>query len=163
MRAHTLAITATFACAHARSSFWVALVAASVMGLLLSYSSLLCTTYNSPLTTSVTGNAKDVVLTVVGALLFPGFKATTLSVGGLCLSFFGSGLYTAVSVRRLVAGPGGGGGAQAQVAQLPQQQQQQLQPLQLQKVAIAEGDGDVRGAGSGGSSASVSAEDRRLL
>ena len=80
--------------------FWLALFIASVIGLLLSYSSLLCTTYNSPLTTSITGNAKDVVLTIVGAMLFPGFNATLLSVGGLLLSFFGSAMYTAVSVKK---------------------------------------------------------------
>jgi solute carrier family 35 protein len=80
--------------------FWLALFIASVIGLLLSYSSLLCTTYNSPLTTSITGNAKDVVLTIVGAMLFPGFTATLLSVGGLLLSFFGSAMYTAVSVKK---------------------------------------------------------------
>ena len=80
--------------------FWLALFVASVIGLLLSYSSLLCTTYNSPLTTSITGNAKDVVLTIVGAMLFPGFNATLLSVGGLLLSFFGSAMYTAVSVKK---------------------------------------------------------------
>ena len=141
--------------------FWLALVAASVMGLLLSYSSLLCTTYNSPLTTSVTGNAKDVVLTIVGALIFPGFRATFLSVGGLCLSFLGSGLYTAVSVRRLVSSSGGGapGGAASAAPQQPAP----LQLLQVKSLASDDASGDGGGALAGGSSASVSAEDRRLL
>jgi solute carrier family 35 protein len=137
-------------------SFWFALIAASVMGLLLSYSSLLCTTYNSPLTTSVTGNAKDVVLTIVGAVLFPGFRATLLSVGGLCLSFVGSGLYTAVSVRRLVSSPGGA--ASAPTTPAP--------PAPLQHISVASSDGrpgESEGALASGSSASVSAEDRRLL
>ena len=37
-----------------------------LMGLLLTYTSVLCVTYNSPLATSITGNLKDVVTTAIG-------------------------------------------------------------------------------------------------
>jgi len=84
-------------------SFWFALFCASIMGLVLSYASLLSTTLNSPLATSVTGNSKDVILTIAGAILFPGFIATVTSVGGLLLSFFGSGLYSYISLRKALA------------------------------------------------------------
>lgn len=40
-------------------SFWFAFTIACALGPLLTYSSMLCTTYNSPLATSVTGNVKD--------------------------------------------------------------------------------------------------------
>jgi len=84
-------------------SFWLALFCASIMGLILSYASLLSTTLNSPLATSITGNAKDVILTVAGAIFFPGFTATLTSIGGLLLSFTGSGLYSYISLRKALA------------------------------------------------------------
>jgi solute carrier family 35 len=84
-------------------TFWVGFFLASGLGLLLSYSSLLCTTLNSPLATSITGNAKDVVLTVAGAIAFPGFKATPTSIVGLLLSFAGSAIYSLSSLRKAQA------------------------------------------------------------
>jgi hypothetical protein len=92
-------------------SFWAAFIAASIMGLVLSYSSLLCTTHNSPLATSITGNAKDVVITIIGAIAFPGFKATATSVAGLILSFTGSGLYSYVNLRKALAAKPAGAAA----------------------------------------------------
>lgn len=85
------------------AAFWMAFILASVMGLLLSYSSLLCTTHNSPLATSITGNLKDVVITVAGAIMFSGFKATTTSVSGLMISFSGSGLYSYINLKKALA------------------------------------------------------------
>ena len=46
--------------------FWGGFCVSSGMGLLLTYSSMLCTTYNSPLATAITGNAKDLLTTSVG-------------------------------------------------------------------------------------------------
>jgi solute carrier family 35 protein len=69
------------------------------MGPLITYSTTLCTTYNSPLATSITGNVKDIVVTITGALLFPGFIATASTVSGLTLSFAGALGYAANSVR----------------------------------------------------------------
>jgi solute carrier family 35 protein len=98
------------------AGFWLGFFLVSVMGLLLSYASLLSTTVNSPLATSITGNVKDVVLTVVGAIVFPGFRATVTSVGGLLLSFTGSGIYSYINLNKALAAhskaaPGAGSGA----------------------------------------------------
>jgi hypothetical protein len=81
--------------------FIAGFLVSSAMGLLLTYTSMLCTIHNSPLTTSIAGNAKDVLTTVVGALLFPGFVATVQSVGGLALSFVGAFAYSAISALKL--------------------------------------------------------------
>lgn len=51
------------------SAFWAAFLTVSCLGLLLTFSSTLCTTHNSPLATSITGNVKDVVSARVAALL----------------------------------------------------------------------------------------------
>lgn len=70
-------------------SFLFGFIVASGMGLALTYSSFLCTTLNSPLATSVTGNVKDIATTIAGAVMFPGFVATPSNVAGLSLSFVG--------------------------------------------------------------------------
>jgi drug/metabolite transporter (DMT)-like permease len=46
--------------------FWTGFFLASVMGFFLTFTSILSTTYNSPLATSVTGNAKDIATTAIG-------------------------------------------------------------------------------------------------
>jgi predicted small secreted protein len=61
---------------------------------------MLSTTYNSPLATSVTGNAKDVVTTTLGWLLFPGFVATAKSVFGISVSFLGAFLYSYINLQK---------------------------------------------------------------
>jgi hypothetical protein len=45
------------------------MVVSSALGVLMTYSTVLCNSYNSPLATSVTGNTKDVVSTLIG--VFP--------------------------------------------------------------------------------------------
>lgn len=82
------------------AGFWAGAAIASCMGLLLTYSSLLSTTYNSALATSITGNAKDVATTIFGAILFPGFDASFANVSGLLLSFVGSGMYSYVNLQK---------------------------------------------------------------
>jgi hypothetical protein len=77
-----------------KGTFWFGFVVSLAIGPLLTYSSILCTTFNSPLAMSVTGNVKDVASTVLGAVLFPGFTATAKNVGGLGLTFVGAGYYT---------------------------------------------------------------------
>jgi hypothetical protein len=67
---------------------------------MLTYSSILCTTYNSPLAMSITGNVKDVASTVLGAFLFPGFEATAKNVGGLTLSFVGAATYSYINLKK---------------------------------------------------------------
>lgn len=75
-------------------SLAIAVVAASSLGVIMTFAVFWCTTTNSPVVTSVTGNVKDVISTFVGAALFPGFVATAYTVGGLATSFTGSALYT---------------------------------------------------------------------
>ena len=48
------------------AGFWFGFIISSFMGLILTYSSMLCTIYNSPLATSVAGNAKDIITTGAG-------------------------------------------------------------------------------------------------
>lgn len=74
--------------------FHLSVLTASALGCFMTYIVLLCATVNSPTVTSVTGNLKDVVATLVGALLFPGFEPTLLKVSGLLVSFTGGGLFT---------------------------------------------------------------------
>jgi hypothetical protein len=38
----------------------------SLLGVLMTYSTVLCNSYNSPLATSITGNTKDIVSTLIG-------------------------------------------------------------------------------------------------
>ena len=93
--------------------FLMAFLMVTSMGPLITYSSMLCVTVTSALTAAITGNVKDLVVTVAGALLFPGFTATPSSVLGLGLSFAGAGAYTWAS---MTGGGGGGGGAPAGAA-----------------------------------------------
>jgi hypothetical protein len=44
--------------------FWMTV--SSLLGVLMTYSTVLCNSYNSPLATSVTGNTKDIVSTLIG-------------------------------------------------------------------------------------------------
>ena len=82
------------------TSFWASFLISGFTGLLLMYSQALCTTYNSPLATAVTGNGKDIATTLIGVALFPGFVATTSSVGGIALSFVGAFLYSYASIMK---------------------------------------------------------------
>jgi len=82
------------------SGFWFGFGVALSLGPLLTYSSILCTTYNSPLAMSITGNIKDVASTVLGAVLFAGFEPTTKSVGGLALTFVGAGAYSYINLKK---------------------------------------------------------------
>jgi hypothetical protein len=86
------------------------------MGVVITYIVFLCTTVNGPLVTSITGkgqegvgaadrvraaalalppspagNAKDVVQTILGALLFHDFTPTVQNVTGILVSFTGTG------------------------------------------------------------------------
>jgi solute carrier family 35 protein len=82
------------------SSFWFGFCVSLSLGPLLTYSSILCTTYNSPLAMSITGNVKDIASTLLGAILFPGFDATAKNMGGLALSFAGAGFYSYINLQK---------------------------------------------------------------
>ncbi len=96
--------------------FIAGVLTASSMGILLTYTSVQCTLLTSPLTTSVTGNAKDLVTTSVGWLLFGNFAATGKALLGLAMSFTGAALY---SVAGLSASRQSRAGAGAAASGLP--------------------------------------------
>jgi solute carrier family 35 protein len=84
----------------AEPRFWAGFSVSLALGPLLTYSSILCTTYNSPLAMSITGNVKDLASTMLGAVLFPGFEATAKNVGGLAITFVGAGLYSYINLQK---------------------------------------------------------------
>lgn len=75
-----------------------------------SYSTILCSTYNSPVATSVTGNLKDLLLTVMGiwlvycvlsplgALIFKD-HLSTMSIIGISISFLGAYSYSYLKLK----------------------------------------------------------------
>lgn len=75
---------------------WMAV--SSALGIVMTYSTVLCNSYNSPLATAVTGNVKDMISTAIGWALFGGFKVTAMSVSGLSLSFIGAGAFSYIKL-----------------------------------------------------------------
>lgn len=61
----------------------------------------MCTRYNEPLMTSVAGNLKNVVGTVLGALAFPDFQFEPLNVLGLLMSMVGAIWYATKSALKV--------------------------------------------------------------
>ncbi|EGG24720.1 hypothetical protein DFA_02964 [Cavenderia fasciculata] len=66
----------------------------SVQAFLLNYFIFLCSTYNSPLTTSITGQIKSVLQTVIGLFMFNDVVLSLLLIYGLLLSTAASFWYT---------------------------------------------------------------------
>lgn len=62
----------------------------SVLALLLNYSIFLCTTVCSPLTTSITGQVKNVVTSIVGLFAFGDVKFVFQNIAGLFISLVAS-------------------------------------------------------------------------
>ena len=65
----------------------------AVQAFLLNYFIFLCSTVNSPLTTSVTGQLKAIVSTIIGLFIFNDVIITTLLIVGLVISSVGSVYY----------------------------------------------------------------------
>lgn len=59
-----------------------------VFGCLLNYMLFLCTTYNSALTTSITGTLKTIVQTVIGIFTFGGISINVFTVLGMAALYF---------------------------------------------------------------------------
>lgn len=68
----------------------------SIQAFLLNYTIFLCSTYNSPLVTSVTGQIKAVVQTIGGLFLFGAVPLTLPLIIGLLLGTFASFWYTQI-------------------------------------------------------------------
>jgi len=69
-----------------------------MLGTAMNYTQNLCSLYNSPLVSAVVGVLKDVVSTLVSAVVFSGYDATVQSVVGLVLSFVGASAFSYVKL-----------------------------------------------------------------
>lgn len=65
-----------------------------MMGCLLNYLIFLCTTYNSALTTSITGTVKSILQTAIGIFTFGGMTINVYTVVGVTINLCGGLLYT---------------------------------------------------------------------
>ena len=76
------------------NAFYFLLVLSLMSGITLTFSQNLCTVVNSPITTSITGNVKDIGLTFVSFLIFTDVIATPWLIFGLILSLAGAFIYS---------------------------------------------------------------------
>nr|WOE55172.1 PhM00038.1 [Neoporphyra haitanensis] len=77
-------------------AFWGVFGASSALATVLNFSVFFCTSVNSPLATTVTGQIKDVVTISVGSFAFGDVTLTPPNVAGLTLSLVGSALFCGV-------------------------------------------------------------------
>jgi solute carrier family 35 protein len=73
--------------------FQFAFLMSSVQAMMLNYAIFWCTQVNSPLTTNIMGQIKNVVVTVLGVIIFGDFQPTTVNVSGLILGTVASAIY----------------------------------------------------------------------
>jgi len=75
-----------------------------LIGAFLNFFIFFCTSVNSPLTTAVTGQAKNIVTTVLGVVIFNDLIITALNTIGLSINALGGAWYAYLKLKN-----GGGG------------------------------------------------------
>ena len=85
------------------SNFYFVYFLSLCSGIILTFSQNLCTTVNSPIATSITGNVKDVLLTFVALIIFDDIKPTFWLIVGLILSLAGAFVYSIPKVQEQAA------------------------------------------------------------
>lgn len=74
--------------------YWqISFVCSALLAFLVNLTIVWCTQTNSALTTSVTGQTKNILTTLLGMVLFADFKPTILAIMGILISIFGSILF----------------------------------------------------------------------
>lgn len=81
-------------------TFQLVLLASSALGLTINHSTFVCTRINEPLMTSVAGNLKNAIMTIVGAFAFGDFIFEPWNAAGLTVSMLGAVWYAMRSALR---------------------------------------------------------------
>lgn len=81
------------------------LMLSCVLGLTINHSTFVCTRYNDPLTTSVAGNLKNLLMTAVGVFAFGDFFFHRWNTLGICISMAGAIWYATKAALRVRSYP----------------------------------------------------------